>query len=257
MPYAHSGEIDIYYETHGESGPPIVFAHGAGGNATSWWQQVPAFAPTHRVAVFDHRGFARSACAPDMQSAALFEQDLVAVMDAADFEQAVIVCQSMGGWTGVRAAVFAKKRVAGVFLANTPGAVRTPVTETNMKELARRLSAAGGLVNRAFSAEFAERNPAGALLYRQIFSYNTHARPNLREDGVYVSPAVVRATGVPFRVLASDLDPLFPPHVLASVAADIEATLVQIDGAGHSTYFEKPDEFNAELAAFLNTLDWR
>ena len=167
MPYAHSGEIDIYYETHGESGPPIVFAHGAGGNATSWWQQVPAFASTHRVAVFDHRGFARSACAADMQSAALFERDLVAVMDAADFEQAVIVCQSMGGWTGVRAAVFAKKRVAGVLLANTPGAVRTPVTETNMKELARRLSAAGGLVNRAFSAEFAERNPAGALLYRQ------------------------------------------------------------------------------------------
>lgn len=257
MPYAHSGEIDIYYETHGESGPPLVFAHGAGGNATSWWQQVPAFATNHRVAVFDHRGFARSVCPPSQQSAAHFEQDLLAVMDAAGFERAVIVCQSMGGWTGVRAAVFATERIAGVLLANTPGAVRTPVTEANMKEMADRLSAAGGLVNRAYSDEFAARNPAGALLYRQFYSHNTQARPNLRDDSVYVAPAAVRACGVPLRVLASDLDVLFPPSVLASVAADIEAPLVQIDGAGHSTYFEKPDEFNAALADFLKALDWR
>ena len=108
-----------------------------------------------------------------------------------------------------------------------------------------------------YSDDFAARNPAGALLYRQIYSYNTQARPNLRDDDVYVSPAAVRSCGVPFRVLASDMDVLFPPSVLASVAADIKAPLVQVDGAGHSTYFEKPDEFNAELADFLEALDWR
>ncbi|MYE31158.1 MAG: alpha/beta hydrolase, partial [Chloroflexi bacterium] len=26
----------LYYERHG-AGPPVVFAHGAGGNAMSWW----------------------------------------------------------------------------------------------------------------------------------------------------------------------------------------------------------------------------
>ena len=254
MPYVKSDDIDIYYETHGEDGPTLVFAHGAGGNATSWWQQVPVFSQTHRVAVFDHRGFARSACPPELQSAARFEHDLLAVMDAAGFEDAVLVCQSMGGWTGVRAAVYFPERVRAVLLANTPGAVHTPTTEANMKQLAQRLAAAGGLVNRAFSEEFAARDPARALLYRQISSYNTEARPNIREDGVYVSPAKVRACGVPFRVLASDLDPLFPPDVLASVATDIGASLVRINGAGHSTYFEKPEEFNDVLRDFLGTL---
>lgn len=255
MPYAQNGDIDIYYELHGDASyPALVFAHGAGGNATSWWQQVPAFAATHHVAVFDHRGFARSLCPPEQQSAAHFEGDLMAVMDAAGMPRAVIVCQSMGGWTGVRAAVHHTDRVRGVLLANTPGAVRNQTTVDNMKQLAERLAAAGGLVNQAYSAEFAQRNPAGALLYRQISAYNTQARPNIRDDSMYVSPAAVRATGMPFWVLSSDLDPLFPPPVLASVAADIDAPLKRIDGAGHSTYFEKPAEFNAVVAAFLDSL---
>ena len=258
MPYAKNGAINIYYETYGlaethglAEGDNLVFAHGAGGNATSWWQQVPAFAATHRIAVFDHRGFARSVCPPEQQSAAHFEADLVAVIDAAEMDQAVIVCQSMGGWTGVRAAVNRTDRVRAVLLANTPGAIQNETTVANMAQMAERLAAAGGLVNRAYSPEFAERNPAGAVLYRQISAFNTQARPNIRDASVYVRAEAVKATGLPFLVLSSDLDPLFPPDVLESVAADIDAPITRIDGAGHSTYFEKPDAFNAVLRDFL------
>ena len=256
MPYARNGDIDIYYETHGDRGPALIFAHGAGGNATSWWQQVPVFCADYRVAVFDHRGFARTVCPAEQQSAAHFEADLLAVMDAASMEQAVIVCQSMGGWTGVRAAVYNTSRVRAVLLANTPGAVRTPVTVANMQQMTERLAAAGGLVNRAFSPEFEARNPAGALLYRQISAYNTQARPNIRDASVYVTAEQVRATGIPFHVLASDLDPLFPPDVLESVATDINAPITHIEGAGHSTYFEKPVAFNRVLKTYLDSLGW-
>ena len=101
-------------------------------------------------------------------------------------------------------------------------------------------------------AEFGARNPVGALLYRQISAYNTQARPNIRDDSVYVSADQAKATGVPFHMLSSDLDPLFPPEVLQAVAADIDAPMTHVEGAGHSTYFEMPDEFNAALRAFLN-----
>ena len=43
MPKTQVNGIDLYYEVHGD-GPAIVFAHGAGGNHLSWWQQVPVFA---------------------------------------------------------------------------------------------------------------------------------------------------------------------------------------------------------------------
>ena len=34
MPYARSGDIDIYYETFG-SGHPLFFVHGGGGNLST------------------------------------------------------------------------------------------------------------------------------------------------------------------------------------------------------------------------------
>ena len=57
----------LYYEVHGPEHTdraPILLAHGAGGNAMSWWQQVPVFARRYRVITFDHRAFGRS---PDVE----------------------------------------------------------------------------------------------------------------------------------------------------------------------------------------------
>ena len=62
MPRLEQASVSLYYEVHG-AGPAVVFAHGAGGNAMSWWQQVPRFARRYTVIAFDHRGFARSPCA--------------------------------------------------------------------------------------------------------------------------------------------------------------------------------------------------
>jgi 3-oxoadipate enol-lactonase len=53
------------------------------------------------------------------------------------------------------------------------------------------------------------------------------------------------------QLIASDLDATFPLPLLAATAATIHAELVVIEGAGHSTYFEKPAEFNAAVEAFL------
>ncbi len=50
------GEFELYYEVHGE-GPPVVFAHGAGGTHLSWWQQIPVLSEHFRCVTFDHRGF--------------------------------------------------------------------------------------------------------------------------------------------------------------------------------------------------------
>src|SRR5262245_66652563 len=59
---AKLGDIDFYYEVHGE-GPAVVLAHGAGGTHMSWWQQVPALSQHYKVITIDHRtfGFSRDA----------------------------------------------------------------------------------------------------------------------------------------------------------------------------------------------------
>ena len=63
MPRVEVPGATLYYEAEGE-GPAVVFAHGAGGNRMSWWQQAPEFARDHRVIRFDHRSFGRSRCEP-------------------------------------------------------------------------------------------------------------------------------------------------------------------------------------------------
>ena len=81
MPHVQTEQAEIYYEATG-AGPAVVFAHGAGGNRLSWWQQTPHFEADHRVVRIDHRTFGRSTCAPEHFHPKHFPADLLAVLDA-------------------------------------------------------------------------------------------------------------------------------------------------------------------------------
>src|SRR6266852_83785 len=97
MPYAAVNGIRLYYESHGD-GPAIVFAHGAGGNHLSWWQQVPAFQNRYRCITFDHRAFGLSLDA-EGGGRAQFAADVVALLDKLEVDRFFLVAQSMGGRT--------------------------------------------------------------------------------------------------------------------------------------------------------------
>ena len=88
----------IYYEVTG-SGPPIVFAHGLGGNHLSWWQQVAHFARTHTCVVFAHRGFTPSSAVPGATAPDSYVDDLAALISELGVDQVTLVAQSMGGWS--------------------------------------------------------------------------------------------------------------------------------------------------------------
>ena len=84
MPFVSSQNRDIYYERHG-AGPAILFLHGAGSNAATWWQQLPAFAPEYTCLTMDIRCFGRSAAPPDEFSLALFVADGVKFFNSTAF----------------------------------------------------------------------------------------------------------------------------------------------------------------------------
>ena len=44
MPSISVNGASLYYQLYGDAAKPaVVLAHGRGGNAASWWQQVPVF----------------------------------------------------------------------------------------------------------------------------------------------------------------------------------------------------------------------
>lgn len=258
MPLVQRPHAAIYYEVCGD-GPPLTFAHGAGGNTLVWWQQVPHFARRHRALTFDHRGFGRSPCEPGFEQARHFAGDLAAVLDDAGIARTALVCQSMGGWTGVQLARAHPRRVAALVLSGTPAGILTP----RVRDALRALGEAAARMDRvpawnephpALAADVFERDPGRGFLYGQLAALNPPgALARLALHEVMTEPAALADWSIPTLLIGGEQDRLFAPDVLEEVAAAIPgARFERLPCAGHSPYFETPDAFNRVVEEFLD-----
>ena len=256
MPTIEREGATLYYEVHG-SGPAVVFVHGSGGNALSWWQQIPHFAARHRVVAFDHRGFGRSTCPPEALDPRHFADDLAAILDAAGVARAALVCQSMGGWTGLPFALAHPERSAALVLAGTPGGVVTKTIQRDSAEVPKR-AAARGFLGMALARGFLDRNPARAFLYERIGSLNPPATlgtmlPKL--IAFQIDPGQLAAFHVPTLLMVGTEVAFFSVEGLREVADAIPGARLQVlPGAGHSAYFEEPDVFNGLVESFFEEI---
>jgi len=257
MPFVEHPHAALYYEVHGD-GPPLVFAHGAGGNTLVWWQQVAHFAPRRRVLTFDHRGFGRSRCEPGHEAARYFADDLAAILDTAGIERAALICQSMGGWTGLQFARTRPQRVAALVLSGTPAGILIPPVLEALRTIATAAAQMEDATvwnqpHPALAADIFARQPACGFLYHQLTALNppgSLARLALQE--VMTDPAALAGWSIPTLLVAGGRDRLFAAPVLEAVAAAIPGARFEcIASAGHSPYFETPDAFNAIVDAFL------
>ncbi len=253
MPRVSSREASIYYEVHG-AGRPVAFAHGAGGNTLIWWQQVPYFSARYRVVVFDHRCFGRSLCPPEAFRPERFCEDLIAVLDAEGIEQVGLVCQSMGGWTGLRMALEHPDRLSCLVLCGTPGGIVTDRILEAIEEIAVGTAENGIRGSAALSASFREHEPELAFLYDQIGGLNSGFSPQLlgRLATMPVEPEELESHSTPTLVISGEEDSLFPTDAIREVAGLIPgAGMETIPGSGHSPYYEVPDRFNRVVDGFL------
>src|SRR5512146_2627362 len=60
MPLSRINGVELYRETHGDSGDPMVLVHGSWGDHNNWATVVPALARTFRVVTYDRRGHSLS-----------------------------------------------------------------------------------------------------------------------------------------------------------------------------------------------------
>jgi len=259
MPFLQIAGIDLYFEVHGpEPGgaPAIVFAHGAGGNHLSWWQQVPAFRDAFTCVTFDHRGFGQSVEAAPGRGGAAFVDDLHALLDHLGLARAALVAQSMGGWTSLGFALRHPERVTHLVMADTHGGIASPGIAAAWSpafELATQLPPD---IHPAAGRRMFEEQPALHFLYTQIEGLNPRRTPP--ELALIVmaagapSPEEVGRLDVPVLFIAGAEDIVVPPAVLEIAASYMpRARLTHVPAAGHSVYFERPAAFNALVGAFL------
>lgn len=260
MPFLERPACALYYEVTG-SGPPIVFAHGLGGNHLSWWQQVPHFRDRYTCITFAHRGFAPSPEAPDGPGPGAFVDDLAALIDHLDLTDVRLVAQSMGGWTCLGYALRAPERVRALVMAATTGSVAHPDID---RLLADAGAAQGTLFARGIHPAAGERmareEPALHYLYTEISDLSIGLdKQDLRKQlsALRTTPAAaVAALDVPLLCITGEEDVVIPSAAVAILASlRPDARIERVPQAGHSVYFERPDVFNRLVAAFLHDVD--
>jgi pimeloyl-ACP methyl ester carboxylesterase len=251
----------IYYETCG-AGPDLVLCHGAGSNHASWFQQVAHFARAgRRVTAWDQRGFGRSTDRAARGAPAVAVDDLRALLDALGIARADLVGQSMGGWAALGAALAAPERVRRLVLADSLAGIATPEVLGRVRDRISALQVGEGSTapslgrHPALDDSFAERAPALAHLYQMLggFGEPDLARVAPRLFATRQPDDSLRALRVPTLFVVGSRDRLFPPDVIREAAACLsDARVAEIEGAGHSPYFEKADEWNARVGEFLD-----
>jgi len=92
----------------GNGSRPMLFAHGFGCDQNMWRYMVPAFAPTHRIVLFDHVGAGHSdVSAYDRQKYGTLEgyaTDVLELCDELELSDVVFVGHSVSAMIGVLAA---------------------------------------------------------------------------------------------------------------------------------------------------------
>jgi pimeloyl-ACP methyl ester carboxylesterase len=269
MPFARTGDIETYYELRG-SGPTLVLLHGGFVDCRMWEPQVEEFASDYRVLRYDLRGHGRTGTSARVRySVELFADDLKALLEALEIQQASVCGLSFGGMV---AQAFASKYthvLEALVLADT--AVSTTLTWSDKLQrylLAPRwlflptIRVLGGrrFVDFSFWLARRTRNP-------QWFGQNEAVRQYVEEAMLQMSTSeYVKMYGAIYDFDLVDLSTIRVPTLLLNgehesgsvhrhakyiqqVIPHAEATI--IPGAGHISNMENPVAFNDALERFL------
>jgi pimeloyl-ACP methyl ester carboxylesterase len=229
----------IRYEVAGEEGEPVVLVHGLSGSTRWWARNVSALAGRHRVYLIDLPGF--GAMRRLRRRFVLTEAAswLSAWMEAVGLENAHLVGHSMGGYVGIRLAAKRPESVRNLVLVDPAG---VPTGRSMLGHLVPLLGAA-----RHATPSFLPVLARDALRMGPFTLWRA-ARDLLDED-VREDLCSIEARTL---LVWGEKDTLVPPAVGEMLRAEIpDSRLLVLRRAAHVPMFDRPEDFNRALLAFL------
>ena len=244
---------------------PILLIHGFPFDHLLWRHQVAALTRWRCIAP-DLRG-AGAAGAPipvDQFSMASYADDLIALLDQSQIDEAVVCGLSMGGYITFELLRRFPQRVRAAILCNTKAAPDTPEAKTGRDALAVRAEqgdapvVADALLPKLFARATRERQPAivrevREMILRQPVWGIVGALRALR-DRPDSTPLLGRIR-VPVLVVAGDDDQIAPAVEMEAMARAIPgAKFSLVANAGHLTPLEQPLALTGVINGFLRGL---
>ncbi|KAK6924377.1 NmrA-like domain [Dillenia turbinata] len=123
----------IHYVEEGK-GFPIVLIHGFGASAFHWRYNIPELSKRYKVYAIDLLGFGWSEKAIIEYDAMVWRDQIVDFLNEVVKEPAVLVGNSLGGFTALVSAAGLPEQVVGVALLNTAGQFGDPNSEIDKSE---------------------------------------------------------------------------------------------------------------------------
>ncbi|OGN93027.1 MAG: hypothetical protein A2Z75_07955 [Chloroflexi bacterium RBG_13_50_10] len=265
MPKANVGDINIYYEVHGD-GETLALVMGLGGGLPWVFRQIQALSQQYQVLAFDNRGTGGSD-APDIPyTMEMMAGDLAGLLEAVGVKNAHIFGISMGGMIAQHFALLYPQKVKSLILgATTCGGTRRIMPDM---EAIKVLFDMEGM--QKLPPEERAKQTLPFVFSRAFLHNNQDVIEQLLEKMVgHISPQhgymrqVEAVVGhdtyerlpeikVPTLVIAGDADKLVPVENSRLIASRIpNAELVILEKMGHGFNIEAADTVNDAVLRFI------
>jgi pimeloyl-ACP methyl ester carboxylesterase len=251
------GDIEIFYEVHGQ-GDPLVLIHGLGSSSRDWEPQIGDFKQNFQVITLDLRGHGSSGKPPGPYSMPLFARDTAFLLEELSAYPANILGISLGGMVAFQLALDFPDLVKKLVIVNSVAEL-VPKNHRDVISYWQRL-----LIIRFFGMEKMGRVLANRFFtepdqeaLREVFirRWSENHKPSYRAalKAAYGWSVVDRLGEicVPTLVVGADGD-YFPTEDKEAYTALIQgAKLVVFENTKHALPAEKPEEFNQVVEGFL------
>ena len=255
--------ITIGYSDHGV-GLPIVYLHAFPLNRTMWATQEHLLSSQFRIIAIDLRGHGESDAPLWRYTLEQSADDVRALLDHLEIQQALFVGLSMGGY--ILFSFYRKyaARVKGLILADTRAQADTEEGKNGRFQLAQIAykkgpsAIADNMIPKLLSPATIQTNPDLVRQVRAMIEGNqiSGIAGDLmamaeRPDSV---PLLSQIT-CPTQIIVGELDQATPPSDAKLMVNQIpNARLTIIPNAAHLANLEQPEAFNHIVSAFALTL---
>ena len=239
----------------------VLLGGFVGGAEATWRDQLEALSESHTVIAWDAPGSGESSDVPDSFRLPDYADCLARFASSLELDPLVVVGLSFGGATALEFFRRHRGRVRGLFLAGAyagwagslpAAAVQTRLRASLEASQLSRSAFVSALLPSMFSPDAAPDRVAdfAASVERSYHpsGFRAMARASAEADLREMLPTV----DVPTVILHGDQDVRAPRDVAEALCAAIpRARLTVLAGVGHVSCVEAPEEFTAEVQAFL------
>jgi 3-oxoadipate enol-lactonase len=251
--------MKIAWESQGK-GSPLLLVHGLGYTRQGWGPLRDVLAGRYRVLSFDNRGIGESDIPAGPYAVEELAGDALQVLDEAGVERAHVLGASLGGFVAQALAAEHPERVDRLVLACTSpgGGEAYPLPEQTLRLMVEAPSLPPEVALRRF-VENAVAPGVPRELVEEIYAYRLEHPP---DPAGWAAQAAAGASwdaggrleriSAPTLVISGTADAVIDHRNSTLLAQRIPgARLELLEGAGHTLFWERPEEFARLVEEFI------